>query len=45
MGRYDTTAARLLCFSGTGFTSELRSLAEHDPGIQVVGLDSLYAEI
>ena len=45
MGRYDTTATRLLCCSGAGFTSELRSLAEHDPGIQLVGPDSLYAEI
>jgi len=45
LGRYDTTATRLLCFSGAGFTSELRSLAEHDPGIQLVGPDSLYAEI
>ena len=45
LGRCDTTATRLLCFSGAGFTSELRSLAEHDPGIQLVGPDSLYAEI
>lgn len=33
---------RLLCFSGAGFTDELRALAERDRGIQLVGLDRLY---
>ncbi|MDT0308609.1 ATP-binding protein [Streptomyces sp. DSM 44917] len=34
---------RLLCFSGAGFTDELRALAEKDPAVQLVGLDRLYA--
>ncbi|MFE4576590.1 AAA family ATPase [Streptomyces chartreusis] len=33
---------RLLCFSGAGFTDELRALAEQDRGIQLVGLDRIY---
>lgn len=33
---------RLFCFSGAGFTDELRALAERDRGIQLVGLDRLY---
>jgi hypothetical protein len=34
---------RLLCFSGAGFTDELRALAERDRGIQLVALDRLYS--
>jgi AAA+ ATPase superfamily predicted ATPase len=33
---------RLLCFSGTGFTADLRDLAHRDPTIQLVDLDRLY---
>ncbi|MGW0823919.1 hypothetical protein [Streptomyces sp. NPDC002845] len=33
---------RLLCFSGAGFTGELRALADADPTVQLVGLDRLY---
>ena len=32
----------LLCFSGAGFTDELRTLAERDPAIQLIDLDRLY---
>lgn len=34
---------RLLCFSGAGFTSDLRDLAHRDPTVQLVDLDRLYA--
>jgi AAA+ ATPase superfamily predicted ATPase len=34
--------ARLLCFSGAGFTDELRTIAAADPTVQLVGLDRLY---
>jgi hypothetical protein len=33
---------RLLCFSGAGFTDELRAVAGRDPGVQLVGLERLY---
>lgn len=33
---------RLICFSGAGFTDELRRSAAHDPSIQLVDLDRLY---
>jgi uncharacterized protein len=41
--RYDTSSTRLICFSGAGFTGDLRSLADHDRTIQLVDLQSLYA--
>jgi AAA+ ATPase superfamily predicted ATPase len=34
--------ARLLCFSGAGFTDELRSLADRDAGLQLIDLPRLY---
>lgn len=37
-----TEATRLYCFSGTGFTDELKQLAEGDPTIQLVDLERLY---
>jgi AAA+ ATPase superfamily predicted ATPase len=33
---------RLLCFSGAGFTDELRWLAAQDPTVQLIGLERLY---
>jgi hypothetical protein len=33
---------RLLCFSGAGFADDLRRAADHDDGIQLVGLERLY---
>jgi hypothetical protein len=40
---YDTTGARLTCYSGAGFDSELADRAAGDPLIQLVGLEELYA--
>lgn len=37
-----TSATRLLCFSGAGFTAELRAAAATDPLVQLVGLERLY---
>jgi hypothetical protein len=34
--------ARLLCFSGTGFTIGLRELSQASPAIQLIDLDRLY---
>jgi hypothetical protein len=36
------TRTRLLCFSGAGFTDELRNVAAHDDNIQLVDLLRLY---
>jgi AAA+ ATPase superfamily predicted ATPase len=41
-GASGAASARLLCFSGSGFTDELSRLAEQDDGLQLVGLDRLY---
>jgi len=35
---------RLICYSGAGFTSELRSIADKDPCLRLVDLDGLYGE-
>lgn len=35
-------SARLLCFSATGFTTELRAAAERDGQVSCIGLDGLY---
>jgi uncharacterized protein len=40
---YDTTGARLTCYSGVGFDAELVDRAAGDPLIQLVGLEELYA--
>jgi hypothetical protein len=39
---YDTTAARLTCYSGAGFDPELSDAARNDVGVQLIGLDALY---
>ncbi|WP_323186878.1 hypothetical protein [Streptomyces sp. NBC_00365] len=33
---------RLLCFSGAGFTDDLRGIADRDPTVQLVDLHRLY---
>ena len=43
MKGYDTTGARLTCYSGAGFDAELVDRAAGDPLIQLVGLEELYA--
>jgi hypothetical protein len=40
---YDTTGARLTCYSGAGFDAELADRAAGDPLIQLIGLEELYA--
>jgi hypothetical protein len=41
---YDTSATKLTCYSGLGFDEDLRAEARHDNLIQLVGLDTLYAQ-
>ncbi|GGK52552.1 ATPase AAA [Planomonospora parontospora subsp. parontospora] len=44
-GRYDTAPTRLACFSGAGFTDELRALAARsDSDVLLVDLAELYGE-
>jgi hypothetical protein len=38
-----TADAVLACYSGAGFTEELRELAATDPRVLLVSLDRLYA--
>jgi hypothetical protein len=33
---------RLLCFSGAGFTDDLRALADRDATVQLIDLNRLY---
>ncbi|WP_280215683.1 AAA family ATPase [Nocardia cyriacigeorgica] len=40
-GRYDTTATRLLCFSGVGFSPDLQD-AQRRGEVELIGLDELY---
>ena len=40
---FDTRGTRLHCYSGAGFSPELRSAADTDAGIYLVDLDQLYA--
>jgi AAA+ ATPase superfamily predicted ATPase len=42
-GRSGAAAARLVCYSGVGFTSDLEAAAEKSPEIELVGLASLYS--
>ena len=42
-GRYDTRPTRLVCFSGAGFTSDLRDRADQDESVQLIDLRRLYA--
>jgi AAA+ ATPase superfamily predicted ATPase len=45
MGKYDTSATRLLCYSGRGFSDELRAVADDSPDdVALIGLDRLYAD-
>jgi AAA+ ATPase superfamily predicted ATPase len=39
---YDTNATRLTCYSGAGFDSDLREVADAEPLVLLVGLDELY---
>ena len=41
-GRYDASVTRLLCFSGAGFTPELRALAAQRPDIALIDAAALY---
>ncbi|MBB5130918.1 hypothetical protein HNP84_000606 [Thermocatellispora tengchongensis] len=41
-GRYDTTSTLLACFSGVGFSDELRACARQDRDVLLVGLADLY---
>lgn len=42
-GRYDTTATRLVCFSGAGFTSGLTDTAADSDVVELVDLARLYS--
>lgn len=42
LGKHDTSSTALMCFSAAGFTSELRSLAEGDTSVILVGAEELY---
>jgi uncharacterized protein len=41
---FDTRGARLHCYSGAGFSPELRSAQAADADIHLVDLDKLYAD-
>ncbi len=41
-GAHRAETARLLLFSGTGFSDAIVKRAEEDPTIQLIGLDRLY---
>ena len=41
-GKHDAARTRLVCFSGAGFTAELREMAERGEA-DLIGLDDLYA--
>ncbi len=41
-GRLGAQSAKLACYSGAGFSAELRGVAAQDTGIVLVGLDDLY---
>jgi hypothetical protein len=40
-GKYDTSSTRLACFSGAGFTADLRERAARGE-VELIGLDDLY---
>ncbi|MGN2640658.1 ATP-binding protein [Nocardia takedensis] len=42
-GSFDTSACRLACFSGAGFSDALRRRADQDPDVLLIGLPQLYA--
>ncbi|GGP05848.1 ATP-binding protein [Nonomuraea glycinis] len=39
---YDTGDTVLACYSGSGFTDDLRTVAKNDPRVLLIGLDRLY---
>jgi hypothetical protein len=41
-GRLGATGAKLACYSGTGFTDDLRRAAAEDDSIVLVTVDDLY---
>ncbi|WP_219668539.1 hypothetical protein [Streptomyces bambusae] len=41
-GGTSTDRTRLQCFSGAGFTDDLRRLARKDPAVQLIDIDRLY---
>ena len=41
---YDTSPTILACYSGAGFTDDLRAAARGDDGTRLIGLDQLYAD-
>lgn len=41
-GAGSTSTTRLLCFSGAGFTDDLRDKAQADPAIQLIDLQRIY---
>ncbi|MCT7354750.1 restriction endonuclease [Streptomyces sp. 15-116A] len=43
-GRYDTTRARLLCFSGAGFSDKAHAAAATSPDIHLIDLPRLYGQ-
>ncbi|WP_169950552.1 hypothetical protein [Microbispora sp. H11081] len=40
---YDTRDTVLACYSGSGFTAELRASAASDRRLRLIGLDEIYA--
>jgi uncharacterized protein len=39
---YDTSSTKLTCYSGAGFSPDLRDEAKRNPRVQLVGLEALY---
>jgi hypothetical protein len=39
---YDTSATRLICYSGAGFAPELGDVAAADTLVRLIGLEGLY---
>ncbi|MBU3062586.1 ATP-binding protein [Nocardia sp. NEAU-G5] len=44
-GHYDTTSTGLACYSGAGFTDELRQAAAESGDVLLIGLDDIYRQI
>jgi uncharacterized protein len=42
-GRYDTSATRLLCFSGAGFHDRAAAIATARPDVDLIDLRTVYA--
>ncbi|WP_240483490.1 hypothetical protein [Streptomyces pathocidini] len=43
-GRYDTSATRLICFSGAGFNDKAHAVAAADPDVRLIDLAALYGQ-